>query len=291
MADRLTLAKPAIQLLFEASPRHTYRYGDLIRILEQNREAWRLAQSTTAAKFIKYLTDNVNLHTARFELPHRPETVYSWGRLSVQELAVAAKPGAYLTHYSAMSIHELTEQVPKTIYVNVEQRPHYPDPDSLTQESIDRAFRNPQRMTTNIAEHEGHRLVFVNGRFTGQLGVIDHTLATGETVRVTDLERTLIDIAVRPAYSGGVAEVARAYAGALARMDVSRLAEYLKKMAFVYPYEQVVGYYLERAGAKPVDLAPFRKEPFRFDFYLAHGMRPRDTELVERWRLFVPKGF
>ncbi len=240
---------------------------------------------------IHRLLADTQLQEVRLDLPHRAETLYVWGEVSPLALAVSAKPEAYLTHYTAMSLHELTEQVPKTIYVNVEQRPHFPNPDSLTQESIDRAFRNAQRTTTNFVEHEGHRLMFVNGRFTRQLGVIDHRLTTGETVRVTDIERTLIDIAVRPAYSGGVAEVGRAYATGLPRIDIARLAEYLAKMEFVYPYEQVIGYYLERTGVKPDELELFRREPFRFDFYLAHGMRARDTEKVERWRLIVPKGF
>jgi predicted transcriptional regulator of viral defense system len=128
---------------------------------------------------------------------------------------------------------------------------------------------------------------------TNQLGVVtmeaDYGIDGPAEVRVTDLERTLIDISVRPAYSGGVFEVRKAFSFALEQVSVNRLSAMLQKMRFVYPYHQAIGYYLERAGAKESVLSLLRQLPMDFDFFLAHEMG--QTEYVKEWRLHVPKGF
>jgi len=109
-------------------------------------------------------------------------------------------------------------------------------------------------------------------------------------LRTTTLERTLIDIAVRPFYAGGVAEVAKAYEMAKDKeVSVNRLASMLTKMQFGYPYHQAIGYYLERAGYRSAQLDLMRQFPRERDFYLTHQMT--DKHYVKDWRLFVPKGF
>jgi hypothetical protein len=65
---------------------------------------------------------------------------------------------------------------------------------------------------------------------------------------------------------------------------------FLRKLKYVYPYHQAIGFYLERSGAykqKTMDL--LRQFERKFDFYLTHGMV--DRVYSERWRLFYPKGF
>ena len=164
----------------------------------------------------------------------------------------------------------------------------------MTQGSIDTAFHRRPRTTSYIAEISDSRLCILNGRNTGNLGVIeDNIIGDGGkplgTLRLTNVERTLIDIAVRPSYAGGVFEVAKAYGLAQGKASVNTLSAMLKKLAYAYPYHQTVGYYLERAGYKPALLDLFRSIPFEFDFYLAHNMGP--TDYVKTWRLYVPKGF
>ena len=108
-------------------------------------------------------------------------------------------------------------------------------------------------------------------------------------LRFTSLERTLIDIAVRPIYSGGISEVAKAYRFAQERVSVNVLAATLDKLNYVYPYHQAIGFYLERAGYKPTQLDLLRRFPMKFDFYLMHGMK--ETQYVKDWRLHIPKDF
>ena len=66
-------------------------------------------------------------------------------------------------------------------------------------------------MTKNIAAMGDYRLCLINGKHTGQLGVVSMKDDAGVEFRVTGLERTLIDITVRPYYAGGVGEVLEAF--------------------------------------------------------------------------------
>lgn len=67
-------------------------------------------------------------------------------------------------------------------------------------------------------------------------------LATGAKVRVTSLERTLLDATVRPGYAGGVANVLEAYRRAREDLNVSRLINTLGELDHVYPYHQAIGF-------------------------------------------------
>ncbi|HLO40881.1 MAG TPA: hypothetical protein VK176_07650 [Phycisphaerales bacterium] len=289
MATRLSIAKPDILRAFDQLPRRILRQRDIARMLTANRGFWRLALKTNLTKFTEFLLDTGKLKEVRLKFPYRPETLFVWGQASLFAIASAAKPNAYLCHYTAMHLHELTDQVPETIYANFEQRP-LPAPKSPpTQEAIDRAFKNQQRMTNNVCQLETRRLCMINGKHTGRLGVVDMNDEFGQQYSITGLERTLIDITVRPAYAGGVAEVVEAFRRASSRISLNKLAAMLKKMEFIYPYEQAVGFYLERSGAYEVSrLDLFRTRPFELDFYLTYAMKR--TEYSPRWRVHFPAG-
>ena len=105
---------------------------------------------------------------------------------------------------------------------------------------------------------------------------------------MTRIERTLIDVAVRPAYAGGTYQVLEAYRRAVKRASVGTLVATLKKIGYVYPYHQAIGYYMQRAGFAESQYKRLKEFGLHFDFYLGYGLK--DPVYNSEWRLFVPKG-
>jgi hypothetical protein len=59
---------------------------------------------------------------------------------------------------------------------------------------------------------------------------------------------TLIDLAVRPSCAGGVYGVPAAYRRAKDLVSMRTVLSILKKLDYVYPYYQAIGFYMQRAG-------------------------------------------
>jgi predicted transcriptional regulator of viral defense system len=210
-----------------------------------------------------------------------------WGDVSAFELAASLKAHSYLSHSTAVYLHGLTDQIPQTLYVNTEQSPKPTPEGTLTQASLDRAFRGRQRSSKYVFIYKQNRLVMLSGKHTGRYGVIDRPLPDGVIAPVTDLERTLVDITVRPVYGGGVHQVLAAFRSAAAQVSLTKLLATLKRLNYVYPYHQALGFYLERTGVSAARLKPLRQLGLDYDFYLAHGMK--DSVLDSSWRVFHPK--
>ncbi len=290
--SRIEAAKADIFRYFAQLPTRVHRISEIASYLEQERDKWRLPASLTTRAFMRFLTEEGELSEIIFPFPapYKREVRFLWGEVSLYEVAQALKLNSYFSHYTAVKFHGLTEQLPKTVYVNAEQPNASVMTAPLTQKAIDIAFRRPARTSGNVADTRDFRVCIISGKNTGNLGVMEKAVVAGAgSLRFTNLERTLIDIAVRPVYAGGVFEVRKAYQLAKEKLSVERLVAMLKKLAYTYPYHQAVGYYLERAGCEPAQVDVLRKLPMEFDFYLTHQMSQMDH--VKEWRLFVPKGF
>jgi len=289
MANRLHYASAQISSFFDESPKHVFSTSELASIIVSNRNRWKLANSTRKSEFIEFLLKkeilrNIKLDSKLYGSLQR----YSRGDPSPYALALSLRSSAYLSHASAVFLHGLTDQIPKTIYANKEQSPKHSS-GFLEQEAIHRAFKRPQRKSNYSFQHDKWTFVLLGGKYTGRLEVGTVTDSKGNVLAITNMERTLIDITVRPDYAGGVYQVLSAFKTARDRISVNKLVATLKRLDFLYPYHQAIGFYMKKAGYEEKRLMLLRKFNLEFDFYLAHDIR--DKLYDPEWRLFFPKGF
>lgn len=287
--SQLTLAKDDILSLFSEATQKIYSQVQLADVLRQHRRSWRLAKHTTPTDFISFLLKQGDLRTHKFhsEIYQQEITRYSWGKASPLEVVMSIKSRAYFSHATAVTLHGLAKLGQKKIYLNFEQSPKPPSYGSLTQEGINRAFSRKQRQSNLVYKYNGVAVVMISGKNTNRLGVKEFAGPASEAIRVTNLERTLIDIIVRPAYAGDISQVLRAYRAAKNRLSAEQLLAILKKLDYAYPYHQSIGFMMQKAGYPEKAFAPLRALGLDYDFYLAHGVQ--QLEYSQEWRLFYPK--
>jgi predicted transcriptional regulator of viral defense system len=286
---RLTLAKADILSHFANASEKVYSEASLNGLLQENREFWTLAERTKVSDFIYFLERQGKLKPLELRSEEYDRSIkrYSWGKASPLELALSIKSRAYLCHGTAVTLHGLTKLPLKTIYLNAEQSAKSQDASTLTQRGIDLAFSGPQRQSKLIYTCAGISIVMIAGKNTGRLGVEEITTTDSGPLQVTNLERTLIDIVVRPAYAGGISHVVKAYRAARERMSVDRLISRLKTLDYVYPYHQAIGYLMQKADYPEKSFNKLRAIGLNYDFYLAHGIQ--EPAYSKEWRLFHPK--
>jgi hypothetical protein len=272
--------KPIIRFFMTIGPK-VYRRSDLENILANQRNEWHLRDETSLGRFIRFATEALPLKQIQLSFPNRPEVRYMYGVCSIYEVTQSLKTEGYFSHRTAAEIHGFL--VPSyQIFFNFEQSMRSQSSGEMTQESINRAFYNIARISQNKAKYDEYVIWLLNGKNTDCYGVIQYN----KSLRVTNIPRTLIDIVVRPGYCGGPLQILQAYRKGLETVDGLTIAQTLAKLKHTYPYHQVVGYYMEKAGFGAEHLEPLKKMPIKFDFYL-------DYQIVEplyssAWRLYYP---
>ena len=287
--DKLSLKTHVAKLLSErlvSSRKRLLSPADLKEIFAEIRTEWSRPRSFNLDKFrelaletntlqVVHLTSSYPLHTTRFHS----------GDFTPYELALSLRPRSYLSHGTAAFLQGLTDNQPEFVYVNQEQSPK-DQSGSLTQAGLTRAFSGKQRQSRFIVTHNKTRIMLLSGKDTDRLGVTEIIGTQGETLELTNLERTLIDITVRPGYAGGTENVLHSYGRALEKMSVGRITKMIEELDYMYPYHQAIGFYLQRAGLDLKSLSSLRKLELKYDLFLAHGMKK--TKFDSEWHIYYP---
>ena len=181
--------------------------------------------------------------------------------------AVVQSQPHYLSHYTAMEIHQMTQHPLRTVFV------------SVTHQRRDVRVQSILFRYVTVAEH----------RFFGaEPQFIDES-----PVQVSTLERTLIDGIDRPDLCGGLEEVYRGMRRRVSDVNTDRLLNYLRKLDQPVLTKRL-GFMLELAGFGDwTALNEIQEIAGRLKRYVplakgkAFGKIPQSPQRDRRWELWI----
>ena len=182
------------------------------------------------------------------------------------EIAMALVSPAAISHWSAMSHHGMTEQIPHRVYV-------------LTTTDASPPRARGTKVTEFVARGVPFHFIQVKPeRFLGVRKIwIDEA-----RIEITDPERTLLDGLTMPRYCGDFAEVLHAFGQQASRLDVDKLIEYALRLDAATTKR--LGWVLERQGVTTTHLARLQQLPIK-GYRLLDPTGPRKGPYDRRWMI------
>ena len=179
------------------------------------------------------------------------------GEPSIVAREIVAGKGYYLSHSTAMEIHQMVTQPQLVIYTSV-LKP-----------------RRPVQVLGTQFIHTPKKYFF---------GTMDHWVTKQEKIQVSDLEKTVIDGLKQPEYCGGLTEVAKGLWMQHQSLNHERLMEYAQKTD-VGAVTRRLGFLLELYQiGQDKDLEALRK--ILTDTYARlDPLLPAEGKFTRRWRL------
>ncbi|HAS81927.1 MAG TPA: hypothetical protein DCS43_04450 [Verrucomicrobia bacterium] len=215
---------------------------------------------------------------------------------SAPHVAQVLFPEGYFCNLTSLYYHKLSNQVPTNLYIATEP-PREKDQArrtgvTLSDQAIFRAFVQPHRTSNNIYRFGDSDITHTERINRDQIGIVtiqDSRHALPKGARVTCIERAIIDAVVQPHYNGGITAVIDALRLGLPRAKRDTIMDIYKKLSFVYPYWQSLGFLSERLGAPDLADAIRKDLTVKNKFYLDH-LAKTSWAFDTKWQVFYPEG-
>lgn len=165
----------------------------------------------------------------------------------------------YLSHGSAFDLHQMVTQPQLIVYVS-----------------------SPRMMRSQTIQ--GTEFLFVRSKIEDFFGITEIWIDKNEKVRVSDLERTLIDGLKLPAYCGGFSEVAKGFSIKHQAIDPQKIIDYAVKLDVGVVIRRL-GYLMElyRIGSRIH--WEFLQTKLTSTYQLLDPELPAEGRHIARWRL------
>lgn len=165
----------------------------------------------------------------------------------------------YVSHASAMDIHRMVTQPQLVVYATSTQ--------SVRPRSV-----------------LGTEFRFVRCKPDHLFGIMDHWVTKTKKIRVSDLERTVIDGLRKSDYCGGFSEIAKGFWMRREDVDVKKLVEYALMLDIGVVYRRL-GYLLELFEAEETGQLELLHRKLTSFYTLLDPMLPAEGKFIARWRL------
>lgn len=168
-------------------------------------------------------------------------------------------PDYYISHVSAMEIHQMVTQPQLVVYTTTPK------------------FFRPRFVL-------GTEFRFVRCKVEQFFGYADHWVTKTEKVQVSDLERTIVDGLKQPVYCGGFSEIAKGFWMRREDIDPGKLVDYALKIN-VGAVIRRLGFLLELFEMEPSRELERLRERLTMTYSVLDPIMPPEGKFSARWRL------
>ena len=206
-------------------------------------------------------------------------------------LARALYPSSYVTYEAAIYCLKLNEVEPKNIHMAKERLNYSSNKESnlITNDLLANAFLKEPRKSSHYASYNGTIFTFIEREFTNLIG-IEPSIRFGEEVLTTNIERTLIDVAISPQYVGGYKKACKIWNQFFLQneINIQELATMYQKLNYKYPYWQRIGFILKNEANEKLanDWKQFFSKP-QFSFF-ADRPFAKNWSYDNEWHIYYP---
>ncbi len=191
-----------------------------------------------------------------FELGKEPEYI---GNQFLVAREIVSRKDYYLSHATAMEIHGMVTQPQLVVYITT---------------------LKPRRSINAL----GIEFRFIHSRKNFFFGLTDHWITKQEKVRVSDLERTIIDGLKQPEYCGGLTEIAKGLWMYHQDVNPARLVNYAVKTN-VGAVIRRLGFLLELYKIGTVEDWEFLRSHLTETYVRLDPLLPSEGKFLRKWRL------
>ena len=172
---------------------------------------------------------------------------------------LAGDPNYYISHASAMEVHQMVTQPQLVVYA-----------------TAPRSVRPRMVLGTEFR--------FVRCKPDHVFGVTEHWATKTQRVRVSDLERTVVDGLKQSEYCGGFTEVAKGFWMRRDDIDPGRLADYALRLG-VGAVVRRLGFLLEVFEVDAPHALDRLRDRLTASYAILDPMLPEEGKFLARWRL------
>lgn len=173
--------------------------------------------------------------------------------------ALAGNAPHFLSHGTAFELHRMVTQPNLTVYASCTRRVR------------------PQKVG-------GYDFRFIHIIPEQVFGVTKHWVDKERFVRISDVERTIVDGLLHPAFVGGITEVAKGVWMKRTELDLPRLVEYVRRLD-VGAVVRRLGYLLEHYGLADATTLEALRGMLTATYQRFDPLLPVEGPFVSRWRL------
>lgn len=176
---------------------------------------------------------------------------------------IVKSPYYYISYYSAMDIHNMLTQPLTKVYVTTTKREH-----KKVRRIVNAAFE------------------FIHSNPEKIWGIEEAWVTNTEKVRVSDIERTIIDCLYKPKYCGGILEISKGIWIQKDNINFKKLINYLEKFD-KFVVAKRLGFILQTYNLLDSKLINEFKKFINQKYYLLDHTLPSHPTYKNSWKLIV----